>query len=181
MITEQWKAIPSYEGIYEVSDCGNVKRIAAWTGRNRIPRKNSTLKPIIGHYGYKRVALYRDRKLKKFFIHRLVCAAFIGEIPSGREINHKNGNGGDNRLENIEVVTKSQNHQHKLNVLGYKPPHGSKHWKSKITENDVLKIRAMRQAGATLPEICSLFSISVGTACWIANGKSWQHVTEIGQ
>lgn len=60
--------------------------------------------------------VYRTR-----FVHRLVWEAFNGEIPKNLEINHKNGIKHDNRLENLELVTKSENIRHAIKNLGHRP------------------------------------------------------------
>jgi len=60
--------------------------------------------------------------------HRLVWEYFNGAIPSGLEINHKDGNRQNNELKNLELVTRSENIKHSYEVLGRKTPTGKDHW-----------------------------------------------------
>lgn len=77
--------------------------------------------------GYVSVTLRTDVNVYKTrFVHRLVFEAFKGPIPKGLEINHKNGIKHDNRLENLELVTKSENLKHAVNKLGFKPQNNLK-------------------------------------------------------
>lgn len=77
--------------------------------------------------GYKIVKLYVEPKSpKSFLVHRLVAAAFIGDIPKGMQINHIDGNKINNNLDNLEIVTQSENMIHSIKVLGSKRE-GNKH------------------------------------------------------
>lgn len=82
---------------YSISNLGNVRNDK--TGR--------ILKPYIKPSGYKQVQL--GRKTIPQYIHRLVAIAFIPNIENKPQVNHINGNKGDNRVENLEWVTASEN------------------------------------------------------------------------
>jgi len=104
---EVFKDIPSYEGIYEVSNLGKVRSIKRliktsireyyWGGKE--------IKPFLTR-GYLRVCLRKDNKEKKYSVHQLVAMAFLGHEPCGMEkvINHKNFNTLNNEIKNIEIV-----------------------------------------------------------------------------
>ena len=62
--------------------------------------------------GYVKIALQIDKKAKLISVHRAVYESFVGNIPIGMQINHKNGNKLDNSIENLEVVTPTENVQH---------------------------------------------------------------------
>lgn len=96
---ETFKAVPGYEGLYEVSDLGNVKGMK--TGK--------ILKPSTNQDGYLHVNLCKDGKRKMFRVHRLVYAAFNEEIPLGLEVNHINKKRYDNRLSNLNLMTHKEN------------------------------------------------------------------------
>lgn len=120
---EEWRPVPGYEGYYEVSDLGHVRRLkqASGTQTERILK----LLPQ-GHKGeYQSVVLSRHSQIKSFPVHRLVALAFIGPLPRRHEINHKNGIKTDNRPANLEYVTKSENQLHALRTglrVNYRDP-----------------------------------------------------------
>lgn len=106
---EVWKDVKGFEGHYQVSNLGRVKGIKFV--KERIIKGNAPL-------GYPMVGLRKPgEKRRHIKIHRLVYSAFIGDIPNGMEINHKNGIRHDNRLENLECVTRRGNCQHRSNRL----------------------------------------------------------------
>lgn len=108
-MSERWADIEGFEGLYQVSDQGNVRSLR--TGKNL-----STNSKTAG--GYVPVQLHKNGKPKRTVIHRLVAAAFVdGEGP---EVNHKNGCKTDNRAENLEWVTRSENVTHAYYELGYR-------------------------------------------------------------
>lgn len=105
---EIWKDIKGYEGLYEISNLGNVKSLHKSLNHN--------YKPFIlknDDYGrYNTVRLYKDGISKVYAIHRLVAQAFIPNIENKPFINHINGNKKDNRVENIEWCTPRENNLH---------------------------------------------------------------------
>lgn len=80
------------------------------------------LKPIPDQKGYMRVSLCNNGKVFCKKVHRLVADAFIPNPENKPQINHKNGNKKDNRVENLEWATNSENQKHKYSVLGSKRP-----------------------------------------------------------
>lgn len=108
---EVWKPVLNYEGWYEVSSLGNVRRIKA-AKRTRI---GLILKPIDSPYGYFRVDLYKHGKRKRRCIHELVCEAFHGPKPLDKEcVNHDNGIKHDNWEWNVEWSTFLENNKHAI-------------------------------------------------------------------
>lgn len=102
---EVWKDIESYEDIYQISNLGNVKRKYA-NGKTKI------IKPYLNKCGYFYVCLCKYNKKKLFRVHKLVALAFIGNIPKNMEVNHINGIKTDNRVENLEYVSRGYNLLH---------------------------------------------------------------------
>lgn len=96
-----------YEGLYEVSDLGRVRSLNyRKTGKVRL------LNPLLASSGYHQVILFKDKKKKQLYIHRLVVTAFRGPIPVGMVVNHINEIKTDNRLSNLEICTIAQNNNY---------------------------------------------------------------------
>lgn len=107
-LMEIFRDIPWYEWRYQVSNM--------W--RLRSTRWDKMLCDIPNRYWYYHNILCKDRIRKTVTRHSLVLLTFVWERPDGYEINHKNGVRTDNRLENLEYCTKSENELHKYRVLG---------------------------------------------------------------
>lgn len=119
MTTEHWKAIPGYEGYYEVSDLGRVKSIDRIIPNPKNGKMNFLVKGKIrklqkAHDGYLRVTLNKNGNAKKYFVHRLVMYAFCPNPDPDKytQINHKNEITNDNRPENLEWCTQTYNNNY---------------------------------------------------------------------
>ena len=97
MNVEIWKPVVGYEGLYEVSNLGNVKSLN-YKRRNVI----RVLKAGTGSGGYKHIELHKNSKPKHFLIHRLVAQAFIPNPNNYPEVNHKDENKQNNCVDNLE-------------------------------------------------------------------------------
>ena len=101
---EIWKSVIGYERLYKVSNLGKVKSMNyKHTGLSKI------LTPIKTHNGYLQVKLYRYGKMSREYVHRIVASAFIPNFETKPQVNHKNENKSDNRVENLEWVTSKEN------------------------------------------------------------------------
>lgn len=109
---ECWRAVPGYQGFYEVSDAGRIRSLER---RVRGPRGSTQRCPGVflsdkpDHYGYHYVDLSRDRRRRRVGVHILVLEAFVGPCPPGMECLHGNGNSMDNRLCNLSWGTHGEN------------------------------------------------------------------------
>ena len=111
-VGEQWRSVPGYEGLYEVSDLGRV-----WTAVRRgstcstggLVRGGMIRKPVVADNGHLALQLVRDGVRRHFYVHRLVLLAFVGEPPEGHEGCHENDDPLDNRLANLRWDTRSAN------------------------------------------------------------------------
>ena len=106
---EIWKPIKDYEGIYEVSNLGNVRSFK--NGKWGLTGKYKILKSAKSKKGYLTVSLCKNRKPKTFTIHQLVAMSFLEHIPYGYSFicDHKNNLKEDNRLENLQIITQREN------------------------------------------------------------------------
>lgn len=117
-MSEIWKQVNGFER-YEVSNLGRVKRIAhiRRDKRGRISMiKEVILKPEIVHNGYLRVGLYRNGKLYHKRIASLVAEVFLGQKPSGKEIDHIDGNKANNAVQNLRYTTHRENVNNPITV-----------------------------------------------------------------
>lgn len=112
---EIFKDIEGYEGLYQVSNLGRVKSLNYWR-----TKKERILKPRYNCSGYLHVTLCIDHIQKNHRIHRLVCNAFLTNPDNKETINHINGIKSDNRLDNLEWATLSENMRHAFNTGLYK-------------------------------------------------------------
>lgn len=111
----EWRAVCGWEGVYEVSSGGQVRRVLASPGTRAgyvLRGRLSTAKTDSWRTRYLKVALTLDGTRADTPIHHLVAAAFLGQRPDGYEINHKDGNPQNNAASNLEYVTHSENIKH---------------------------------------------------------------------
>lgn len=106
---ETWSTIKGFDN-HKVSTTGRVMNIK--TGK--------ILSPFTTKNGYQTIALSECGKSHKKYVHRIVAEAFIPNEYSKLQVNHLNGNKRDNRVENLEWCTSSENHLHRSRVLGIK-------------------------------------------------------------
>ena len=107
---EIWKDIKGYEGLYQISNLGNVKSIRYFNhANNKAYTRNRLLKTSKTEKGYLRVELYKKGKGKKIRVHRLVAETFLPNLYNFKEINHKDGNKQNNCVDNLEWCTHSYN------------------------------------------------------------------------
>ena len=106
MKKEIWKDVPNYEGVYQVSNLGNIKSL-----NYNHTKKEKLLKQALMPNGYYFVCLFFEVKRKNFFIHQLVAMAFLNHIPCGHrfEVDHINNIKSDNRVVNLQILTHKDN------------------------------------------------------------------------
>lgn len=109
MASERWLAVVGWEGYYEVSDLGRVRRIAQTRGT-----RCGILKTVPDRKGYPQVVLSRHSLERTRPVHRLVGEAFIGPLPKGLVTRHLNGNQTDNRAVNLAYGTRRENSEDML-------------------------------------------------------------------
>lgn len=110
-----WKNIPGYNGIYQVSNSGKVRSYAGHKGFGR-RTEPIYLKEREISGGYKQVTLSKDNKRYQKLVHRLVAQAFIPNPKNKPEVNHIDGDRGNNVFANLEWVTRSENVRHAIYI-----------------------------------------------------------------
>jgi hypothetical protein len=115
-IVDDWRPVVGYEGLYEVSSDGRIRRVgkAARRGKGRGGGvKLGRLRKLrINRDGYVTVQLWRDGRAKGFLVHVLVAAAFLGPCPNGQEVNHRDGIKANPSVDNLEYMTHPENVKH---------------------------------------------------------------------
>lgn len=172
---EEWRAIPGYEAIYEVSNQGRVKSLKR---KNR--RHDRVMKVVADKRGYVSILLEVKGTAKRHLIHRLVMLAFVGNCPDKLQVNHKDGDKSNNSLENLEYVTAKENSRHKFDVLNYKAPLGNtffigeQHHSSKLTKSQVLDIRGKHANGNSMASLARDYGVRFNTIYSIVNNITWK-------
>lgn len=115
--SETWKDISGYEGIYKVSNYGNIKSVGRKVKNGKqtfkiVPETIRTVQVNNARHGYCEISLYKDGKEKRFRVHRLVAKHFIKNNDKKPEVNHKDGNKLNNNASNLEWVTSIENKTH---------------------------------------------------------------------
>lgn len=138
--TEIWKPIPGYESFYEISTEGRIRK-----ARSKQLLKTNSNQP------YYQVWLNKNglREIKK--VHQLVALTFLGEPPDGCIVNHIDLNTHNNRLSNLEYLTRPQNIQHAA-INGA--------WKKSVPLDVAEKIRSDSEAGYSFAELIEKYQLS---------------------
>lgn len=160
---EIYKSVIGYEGLYEVSNLGNVKRLKKLNNQHE---RNSILKPFTTDKGYTRVQLFLNGKKKNHFVHRIVAEAFLENPCNKSQVNHINGKKNDNRLSNLEWSTPSENGKHSYKILGRVP----------MRKIDVSKVEAIRKRyadGEKLTTLAKEYDVSQATIWNMCIGNTY--------
>ena len=177
-INEDWKDINGYEGKYQVSNYGRIKSFPKFIERKTGSyfTKEKVLKCTLDNYGYPCVYLYSNGNVRHIKVHILVAKSFI-ENPNGySDINHKDGNKTNNRIDNLEWCDRSHNIQHAYDNFLHKS--GEEHNLSKLTWNEVNYIRENykpydKEFGQK--SLAEKFNVDRNTIWYILNNKTWNH------
>jgi hypothetical protein len=161
-IEEIWKDIPTYEGLYQISNLGKVKSV----------KRNIIMRPrIVGQYYMIKLSRYGVNKNN--LLHRLLAITFIAN-PEGKEtVNHIDGNKLNNSICNLEWSTYSEQNKHAIK-LGLKKCFGEHHSQNKLTESSVIMIRHWAKNGVIVKG--ANYGVSQSTIHDVIKRKSWTHI-----
>ncbi|HZZ78770.1 MAG TPA: NUMOD4 domain-containing protein [Gemmataceae bacterium] len=162
---EEWKDIPNYEGIYQASSEGRIRRIA--DGINTVPGR--IRKQTVDSRGYCIIRLCHPvRGIQCHRAHKVIAETFFGVRPLGLTINHIDGVKTNNAPRNLEYVTVGENNRHAM-VTGLK--------KRLLTPKRVEEIQGLR-GQMSQRKAAALTGISASTIWHIWNGKTYQFFSE---
>lgn len=159
---KEFQDIPGFEGLYQVCKNGDVYSLLT----KKILRKRNCGSGYIGY------SLRRDGNTYGMKAHRLVLLTFVGD--SEMEVNHINGNKHDNRLENIEYCTRSENNRHAIETGLRIMPYGDNAYRRTLSLKTVLDIKkAIAKGDKRFRAIAKDFGVASGTISKINTGKLW--------
>lgn len=180
---EEWRPVVGWEGLYEVSSWGNVNTVEhrapsrGGVGFKTVPGMRR--KTQLNRHGYPVVCLRHGKIVQLRTVHRMVVEAFIGPIPDGMNTNHLDGVRSNNRLQNLEICTASENHLHRCRVMGR--GRGETHNLAILNNEKVIAIRAeyaarKRNYGACA-DLGRKYGVSSAVIQSVVTGRNWKHVS----
>jgi len=168
---------------YQVSNFGNIRRKSYikvgsnGSGSFSFLTKPKDMSQRISHKGYKVISISRKHEGVEhnlhLQVHRLVAEAFIGEPQVGQQVNHIDGNKLNNSVNNLEWVSACDNVRHSYKT-GLASNANSRHPSALFTNEEVIKMRKLRERGLSYKEISELFNAKYGTVLKIVNGKNYR-------
>ena len=186
---EVWRDVFGWEGIYEISSRGRVKRI-----KRRVTHKNQVtdfsmvypakiLKAHPDSRGYPQVSLngISEGKSKRVArVHRLVAEAFIPNPHNKAQVNHINSNTMDAHLSNLEWCTASENQKHSWGLGGRERKFGEDSPVCRYTEDVIAKVyRLAKMKAMSQEKIGKKYSMPQITVSNIRTKKTWRHITDL--
>lgn len=165
--------IPNYNGMYLISEEGNVFTI------RRQGSAGGALKQRVKPNGYYVVDLRNNGKRSRQYVYRLVAEAFIPNPEHKKCVNHRDGNKANNHVSNLEWCTHSENMKHASEHGLSRVPcfRGEKHPMAKLQYKDVCEIREQNRNGVTPSQLAKTFHVTREAIYNILNGKAWKEAS----
>jgi hypothetical protein len=180
LLQTRWRKVPlPHFPEYEVSSKGEVRNTLVRSKWGTSRSKVRILKPDVGFYLRVTMARGHEGRVAKerWLIHRLVAIAFLGPIPEGMQVNHKNGDKHDNRVENLEYVSQADNLRHARRVL--KAGIGVQHPKAVLDPEKARYIRNSYPQKSTYV-LARELGVSGGAVWSVLKGLSWVEYDSLG-
>lgn len=177
ILEEIFKDIQNYEGLYQISNYGNVKSVDRYVLHKRYGNmhvKECIMKCFLVE-GYLYVRLCKNSKHKTFKIHRIVMTHFVLNPNNFLEVNHIDGVKTNNHIDNLEWCTRSHNekHAHKIGLKNFK---GKNAPNIKLTEEKIKEIKELLKNKIPQRTIAKKYDIAPSTVNYINTEKKWKYV-----
>lgn len=181
---ERWLPVVGFEGLYDVSSFGRVRRSLTARGPGSTPGRIRSLWTS-STTGYPETVLYLPPRIPyRRTVHSLAAEAFLGPCPPGMEVLHGDGDRTNNVLGNLRYGTRSENHRQAYAdgraVAGNAGRLGEANAAAKLTADGVRAIRATFRPGRSgnAQELAARFNVSATLIRSVANRKIWRHVRD---
>lgn len=166
---EIWKPVKNYEGIYEVSNLGRLKRVIS--NRCLTERILKHNKPR----GYHQVTLCKNAVHERAQVHRLVAIAFIENTHNKPFVNHIDSDKDNNTSSNLEWCTQKENVKHSFSQGFRTAIRGENNANAKLKTEQALSIRFLANLGFEQRDIAREYGVSNSLVGRIATNKAWVH------
>jgi hypothetical protein len=173
---EIWLPVLGYEGLYEVSNMGEVRsldRIVPHFEETFLRKiKARKLLKTFDKQGRNYVTFSKNGKTNKVRVHIIVATHFIGERPKGLDICHNDGNPSNNCVTNLRYDTKKANM--KDMICHGNSQRGERNYNTIATTEQIFKIRRLRKDGLIYKDICIQVGLSFDLVAKVCQGRSWK-------
>lgn len=172
---ELWKNIDGYDGMYQISNFGNIR---TWFKPPSGIRKTPILRrQDITYQGYHLITLSKNGTKKRYSVHRLVAFAFIPNPENKPFINHIDFNKSNNHFSNLEWCTQKENVKHTIENNRKSTPKGEAHYASRLSKKDVLNIKNLcSDPSISQYDIAKIYDIDQSHVSKINSGSAWNHL-----
>lgn len=184
--SEEWRDIPGFEGLYQISSHGRARSCDRITfSRNRWKECQFTWRgrEIFGRLdknGYRKLTLCKDGKVSRMFAHRAVALAFIGAPAYGKDqVAHWDGDKLNNRPENLRWASAAENAQDKVRHGLTSNQFGERHSNNKLTTEQVIEIINEPKFRGVNRVLAKKFGVREQAIGKIRRGERWPHLRRL--
>lgn len=178
-MSEQWKDVIGYEGLYQVSDLGRIKSTQRNDTAGRLVRERILAPSLAG--GYPSVNLCKGGQRKTKAVHLMVAEAFLGEKKEGSEVAHSDGDAMNPALSNLRYASHRENEADKVRHGTKFYARGESNGHAKLNEQQVIaiihryKVLKERQS-----DLAAEYGVDQSNISHIVRGAHWKHINGRG-
>lgn len=180
---EEWRAVVDYEGLYEVSNLGRVRRldrVYVNPQGTAVPRPARFVSVCRASRGYRGVSLRKDGIQHYRPLHRLIAQAFIPNPDNKPFVNHLDSNPANNSITNLEWVTAKENTHHCIKAGRMRQARGEDYKnRTKLSAAKIHEMDRMKREGAGTSQIARAMGVALTTAHDALYRNTWKHIPPI--